>query len=168
LLVFLDIQIKLNTSLALYCCIHQSIPRTFYKGQIANQWPITSQETAKSLVDPFFIFPFIVLGWSFAICYNHSSTTKFSVNMVFQYIEVPTLEQSKFVKRIPWYLRIPFITGVLPQPCCCRFLAHSPVVNCDNQSTVAFSHNPVLHPRIKIVGLDFYFLCKRAMQSVIF
>ncbi|OIW10247.1 hypothetical protein TanjilG_27998 [Lupinus angustifolius] len=35
---------------------------------------------------------------------------------------------------------------------------HTPVIFCDNLSTIAMSHNPVLHNRTKHIELDLYFV----------
>ena len=42
---------------------------------------------------------------------------------------------------------------------------HSPVICCDNLSTVALAHNPVMHSRTKHMELDLFFVRKKVLEK---
>lgn len=48
-----------------------------------------------------------------------------------------------------------------------RVPIHAPVIFCDNQSTVALSHNPVLHSRTKHMELDIFFVQEKVLNKSI-
>ena len=45
-----------------------------------------------------------------------------------------------------------------------KIVCATPVIYCDNQSTVALSHNPVLHSRTKHMELDIFFVREKVLD----
>ncbi|RVW87716.1 Retrovirus-related Pol polyprotein from transposon TNT 1-94 [Vitis vinifera] len=100
----------------------------------------------------------------------------YSVNRVCQFMQAPLTAHWKAVKRILRYLASTLHHGLHLQHSSNSHLnitelnissSTTPVIWCDNLSTVYLSANPILHARTKHIEIDLYFVREKVLQKQI-